>query len=622
MAKKKEKIKDKFNKKNMKEIVRIGNAGGFWGDDLHALRRQLEGGSLDYISSDYLAEITMSILRKQQLKNPDLGYVTDFIEQIVDVADLLVKKNVTMIANAGGINPLACARRVIKELKGKTKLRIAVIEGDNIIEMMDEFYPAKADFKNMENDEKFELIKDRIQSANAYLGIPPIVKALESGANLVIAGRVTDTSITMAPLVYEFGWKSNDWDKLASALVAGHIIECGAQATGGNFTDWHKVKRWDNFGYPIVEVYPDATFFVTKHKNTGGLVSVETVKEQLVYEMGDPAYYISPDVIADFLSIQLEDAGENRVRVFGIQGSPSTHFLKVSMAFEDGYKASSSIILSGPNAIDKARVYKNLFWKRLGIQFEKSNTEYVGYDSCHKNLAPDVEPNEVLLQFSVFDYDPEKVSEFSKSIAPLILSGPPGVAVTGGRPKLHNVMTYWPTLVRKELVPSTVHVLDENGDIASTFEISSVTGYEEVMNIQRSNKQVSKADPTGTIIVIGDEETERIKLRELCLARSGDKGDTANIGLVARSKTIYLFLRQYLTADIVKSMFAEACEGRVIRYELDNLLALNFLLEKSLDGGGTKSLQIDAQGKTYAQALLNHKISVPKRILDTLLNEH
>lgn len=608
--------------KIMKEIVKIGNAGGFWGDDLKALRRQLEGGPLDYISSDYLAEITMSILRKQQLKNPDLGYVTDFIEQIVDVADLLVKKKVTMIANAGGINPLACARRVIKELDGKTKLKIAVIEGDNMIDMMDDIYPSKADFKNMENNDKFELINTKIQSANAYLGILPIVKALESGANLIIAGRVTDTSITMAPLVYEFGWKFNDWDKLASALVAGHIIECGAQGTGGNFTDWHKVPRWDNFGYPIVEVSPDATFFVTKHKDTGGLVSVDSVKEQLVYEMGDPSYYISPDVIADFLSIQIEEAGENRVRVSGIKGSASTHFLKVSMAYEDGYKASSSIILSGPKAIDKARVYKDLFWKRLGLSFEKSNTEYVGYDSCHKNLAPDIEPNEVLLQFSVFDYDKSKVIEFSKSIAPLILSGPPGVAVTGGRPKIHSVMTYWPTLVKKELVPSIVHVLDEKGEITESHEISSVTGFEDEMNLQRSNKQVSKADPTGTIIVIGDEETERIKLRELCLARSGDKGDTANIGLIGRNKTIYLFLRQYLTADIVKSMFAEACEGRVIRYELDNLIALNFLLEKSLDGGGTKSLQIDAQGKTYAQALLNHKISVPKRIMDTLNNDN
>lgn len=605
--------------KKRKDFVRIGNAGGFWGDDLHALRRQLEGGPLDYISSDYLAEITMSILRKQQLKNPELGYVTDFIEQIVDVADLLVKKNVTMIANAGGINPLACARKVISELKGKTKLKIAVIEGDNIVDVMDSWYPDNADFKNMETGEKFELISDKVQSANAYLGIPPLLKALESGANLIIAGRVTDTSITMAPLVYEFGWKLNDWDKLASALVSGHIIECGAQATGGNFTDWHKVKRWDNFGYPIVEVYPNGEFFVTKHENTGGLVSVETVKEQLVYEMGDPAYYISPDVIADFLSIQLEDAGENRVKVFGVKGSPSTHFLKVSMAYNDGYKASSSIILSGPNAIDKARTYKNLFWKRLGIEFEKQNTEYVGYDSCHKNLAPDVEPNEVLLQFSVFDYNRDKVVEFSKSIAPLILSGPPGVAVTGGRPKIHHVMTYWPSLIRKELVTARVLVLDTAGEVKDTIEVPSVTGFEEEMNVQRSNKQVSKADPTGTIIVIGDEETERIKLRELCLARSGDKGDMANIGVIARNKTIYLFLRQYLTADIVKSMFAEACEGRVIRYELDNLMALNFLLEKSLDGGGTKSLQIDAQGKTYAQALLNQKISVPKRILDTLL---
>jgi len=601
-----------------KKTVRIGNAGGFWGDDLNALRRQLTGGPLDYITADYLAEITMSILRKQQLAQPELGYVSDFIDQMVDVADILATSKVRLIVNAGGINPVGCARMLLQKLEGNTNLKVAVIEGDNLYDRIDEIYPAQANFKNMDTGDDFAEIRSRIQSANAYLGLPPLLKALESGANVIIAGRVTDTSITMAPLVHEFGWKLNDWDKLAAALVAGHIIECGAQATGGNYTDWHKVQRWDNFGYPIVEVTEDGNFVVTKHPNTGGVVNVDTIREQLVYEMGDPAYYISPDVVADFRTIKLEHVGADKVRVFGIKGGPSTPFLKVSMAYNDGYKATSSIILSGGNALAKARAFGDLFWKRLNINFVKKNTEFVGYNACHRNLAATGQPNEILLQFSVFDYDKNKINEFSKSIAPLILSGPPGVAVTGGRPKPHSVMTYWPTLVPKPLVNTRVSVLALDGSIESTVDVTSITGYEQPVNLEQSPKQISGILPPTHASEYGNEDVTTIHFSELCLARSGDKGDTANIGVIARSPEVYTFIKKYLTADVLKSMFAEVGRGQVIRFELDNLLALNFLLEHSLDGGGTKSLMIDAQGKTYAQALLNQYVTIPRWILDSV----
>ena len=255
----------------MKNKIRIANAGGFWGDDLGVLRRQLEGGEVDYISSDFLAEVTMSILRKQQLKNEAMGYVGDFVDQIVDVAELMKEKKVRMLTNAGGINPLACARKILSELKHKgVDLKIAVVIGDNIIDRIDEFYPEKASFTDMETGDDFKGIKENIQSANVYLGVPPLLKALDSGADLILAGRVTDTSITMAPMIYELGWELDDWDKLAAGLVAGHIIECGAQASGGNFTDWEKVSRWDNMGYPIVEMSRDGSFEVYKHPNTGG----------------------------------------------------------------------------------------------------------------------------------------------------------------------------------------------------------------------------------------------------------------------------------------------------------------------------------------------------------------
>jgi len=594
----------------MKDKIRIANAGGFWGDDLGVLRRQLEGGEVDYISSDFLAEVTMSILRKQQLKNEAMGYVGDFVNQIVDVAELLKEKKVRMLTNAGGINPLACARKILSELKAKgVDLKIAVVIGDNIIERIDEFYPDKADFIDMETGDDFAHIKEHIQSANVYLGVPPLLKALESGADLILAGRVTDTSITMAPLIYELGWDLNDWDKLAAGLVAGHIIECGAQASGGNFTDWKKVEKWDNMGYPIVEVNQDGSFEVYKHPNTGGLISRDTIREQLVYEMGDPKHYISPDVVADFSQLELKELSPNRVLVQNAKGYPSTHFLKVSMAYEDGYKAVSSIVISGGRVLNKAREFEKIFWQRLNIKYRKTNTEYIGYNACHQDLVEDIDPNEILLRFSVYDDDVDKIKAFSMSIAPLILSGPPGVAVTGGRARHQQVITYWPTLIPKSLIQTTVHILDSAGEIVESHDIDSVLGYEEDFNVEKSKSQFHDKDEFAHM------EMESVPLRRICMARSGDKGDTFNIGVLARSEKIYSYLKTKLTSELVKGMFKGICKGKVQRYELDNLLALNFLLEESLDGGGTKSLMIDAQGKTMASALLNQYFPVPKVFL-------
>lgn len=597
----------------MKQKIRIGNAGGFWGDDLTALRRQLEGGPLDYISSDYLAEITMSILRKQQMKDEKLGYVTDFVDQILDAAPLVREKGVRIISNAGGINPLGCAKQIVEGLKGTgNELKIAIVEGDNLYHNLDSLYPDKADFTNLEDGEPFDKIKDSVQSANAYLGVGPILKALETGADIIIAGRVTDTSISIAPMIYEFGWELNDWDKLASGLIAGHMMECGAQSTGGNYTDWEKVPKWTNFGYPVTEVYPDSSFVMTKHPDTGGLVTADTVREQLLYEMGDPKNYLSPDVVADFSSIQIEDLGNNRVSVYGVRGRPSTPFLKVSMAYQDGYKAKGSVIISGGEALKKARVFEKIFWERLGMEYEKKNTEYVGYNATHHHLAKGAEPSEVLLQFSVYDKDKDKIRIFSENIAPVILSGPPGVAVTGGRPRPHGVMTYWPTLVPKKSVTAVVKLLDSEGEIRETYQVPSETGFESESGVVESQKQ--ECESLGNYKPPKLENTRRVKLSEICLARSGDKGDMVNIGVVARTPAIYKFLKENLTAAYIKDLFDGMCKGPVTRYELDNLEALNFLLDHSLDGGGTKSLMIDAQGKTFAPALLNQEIEVPEEL--------
>ncbi len=604
----------------MKEFIKIANAGGYWGDDLHTLKRQLVGGEVDYISADYLAEITMSILRKQQMKNPSLGYVTDFVDQIVEVADLFVEKKVRMISNAGGINPIGCARAIYERIGKDHALKIAVVEGDNVMGSIDEFLQKGESLKNMETGEDFELIRDNLESANAYLGVPPLVKALETGADIVIVGRHTDTSITMAPMAYEFGWSFDDWDKLASGLVAGHIIECGAQATGGNFTDWHLIKKWTNFGYPIIEMYADGTFYVTKHPNTGGLVSRDTIREQLVYEMGDPQYYISPDVVANFLSINLEEVAKDRVKVWGIKGLPSTNFYKVSMAYKDGFKAVGSVILSGNKAVEKAVIFSNLFWdrlKELGYTFEKTNSEMVGYNACHRDLANEIEPNELLLRFYAYDHEREGLQEFSKLLSTIILSGPAGVAVIGGRPRIQSIMSYWPTLIRKKGIVSTVKLLDSDSEIVEEHRVNSLTGYEQEIDFEATKRQVSdKISNNITDLLPKGEDWKEIELRDICLARSGDKGDMSNIGLIARNVKIYEFIKKHITADVVKTIFQGICKGRVIRYEADNLQALNFLLEQALDGGGTKSLMIDSQGKTYASALLNYKIFAPKDLFD------
>jgi len=598
----------------MKSQIKIGNAGGFWGDDLGAFNRQLTGGRLDYITIDFLAEITMSILRKQQLKNPKAGYVTDFVKQIVDNVQLIKDKQVKIITNAGGINPAGCALKIIEELKSKQiSLKIAVVEGDNIIDKLENLYPSKASFVNMETGGSFEQIKDRVQSANVYLGVLPIVKALELGAEIIIAGRVTDTSITMAPMIYEFGWNLKDWDKIAASLVAGHIIECGAQSTGGNFTDWETVETWENMGYPIIEAYPDGTFVITKHPDTGGMVNLNTVKEQLVYEMGNPANYISPDVVVDFRSIRLQQDGENRVKVSGIKGKASTKTFKVSMAYHDGYKSTSSIIICGEQALEKAQKFAEIFWKRLNVSFMKQNTEYVGYNSCHLSLAKKIAPNEILLRLSVFDPDTEKIDAFSKSIAPLILSGPPGVAVTGGRPQAQEVMTYYPCLIQKSLIEAEVKLFDNDGNIAQSLIIQSVTGFEADLD-----STPLFIDPEKKNKELGKNGYKQTSLRNICLARSGDKGDMVNIGVIARSELSYNFLKEVLSQEFIKELFKDLCKGKVERYELDNLMALNFLLDESLDGGGTKSLRFDAQGKTFASALLNHLMDIPVEVLDSV----
>ena len=451
-----------------KQLVRVAAGQGFWGDWLEAPRRQVEGGEIDYLMLDYLAEVTMSILQKQKERDPKLGYARDFIGAIESIISSIAERGVRVVANAGGVNPPACAdavRAVAQKAGFGNRVRVGVVTGDDLLPRLDELLAAGHELRNMDTGEALESVRDRVLSANAYIGSVPIVEALDRGANIVITGRSTDTALTMAPLRYEFGWGADEWNKLAAGIIAGHIIECGAQCSGGNcLYDWRNIPDLADVGYPIVDAHPDGTFEVTKHPGTGGRISVPSVTEQLVYEMGDPHSYITPDVIADFTTIQLAQAGPDRVRVSGIQGRPATDKLKVSIAYRSGFKAVGTLVYAWPDALDKARKADEVLRARLdhlGLRFEQILTEFVGVSATHGPLATDGQnAPEVQMRIGVRSADRSTVERFTREIAPLVLNGPPTVTgFAGGRPKVEEIVAYWPALVDKSVVQTKVELL-------------------------------------------------------------------------------------------------------------------------------------------------------------------
>ncbi len=443
----------------MNRTIRIGNGQGFWGDSVDAPVELLRGGPIDYIGLDYLAEVTLSIMMRQRLKDPRLGYASDFPAFVRRVLPELKSRNVRIITNAGGLNPRGCREKIFEIARelGVSGVRVGVVEGDDVFARLPALVDAGHQMANMDTGEPISTVTDRLTSANAYLGARPVAQALDQGALIVLCGRVTDTALALGPLVHEFGWAEDDWDRLAAGTIAGHILECGAQCTGGNFSRFWEVPDLWNVGYPIAEVSADGTFVVTKHPNTGGMVTTETVSEQLLYEMGNPKEYITPDVVADFTSIRLEQEGKDRVRVSGITGRPRTPFLKLSASYLAGWKSSGQITLSGPRAIDKAKLAAEVVWKRLeraGVTFAEDDrsTEMLGLAACLPGiLSPPEDPAEVVLRLGVRDADRAKVERFGQEIAPLITAGPPGVTgFAGGRPKPQEVVAYWPALLARE----------------------------------------------------------------------------------------------------------------------------------------------------------------------------
>lgn len=444
-------------------MIRIANGQGFWGDWLEAPVRLVEEGPIDYLILDYLAEVTMSIVQKQKHADPSLGYARDFPPLIGRIAAKLKERRVRVVANAGGVNPVACAREVKRLAPG---LKVAVVLGDDVYDRVDDFLARGLELKNLDTGEPLSMIRGQISSANAYIGAFPLAEALATGADVVIAGRSTDTALALGPMVHEFGWRADQFDLLAAGTIAGHIVECGAQCTGGNcIADWQTIPDFANIGYPIIEAEPDGTFVITKHAGTGGRVSLETVKEQLLYELGDPQNYITPDCVADFTSVRLADDGPDRVRVSGIQGRPKTPFLKVSVSYLYGYKAQGTIVYSWPDALEKAKAADAIVRARLaalGLTFEEIYSEYFGANACHGQAAPvNPQPAEVMLRVGVRGKDKKAVDRFTRELIPLVLNGPPtGTGYGDGRPSVREVVAYWPALIPREEIVTRVEVVE------------------------------------------------------------------------------------------------------------------------------------------------------------------
>jgi len=444
-------------------MIRIASGQGFWGDWLEAPVRLVEQGPIDYLILDYLAEVTMSILQKQKQDDPNLGYARDFPPLIGRIAATLLERNITVIANAGGVNPIACAREV-KRLA--PQLKVAVVLGDDIYGRIDELLAKGYDLRNLDTGKPLETILGKISSANAYIGAFPMVDALATGANVIVTGRVTDSALALAPMIYRFGWKADEFDKLAAGTIAGHIVECGAQCTGGNCqVDWQTIPDMANIGYPIIDAEPDGTFFITKHRGTGGRINSDIVKEQLLYEIGDPKRYLTADCSADFTSIQLEDVGPDRVRLSGIRGGPPTDTLKVSISYSWGWKAIGTLVYSWPDALAKAKAADRIVRERLeqlGLTFNEIHTEFLGVNACHGPAAAPVEdPPEVQLRIGVRGRDRKAVERFTRELVPLVLSGPPTATGYGeGRPPVREVIAFWPALVPRHEVQTRVEVIE------------------------------------------------------------------------------------------------------------------------------------------------------------------
>ena len=582
--------------------IRIGGASGFWGDSDVALP-QLLTEDLDYIVFDYLAEITMSIMARQRAHDPALGYARDFVAVMTRDLDTIAAKGVKIVSNAGGTNPQGCAEALRKAIADKgLDLKVGVVTGDDLMDQLDRIRTTEMFTGDAFPD------ADSIKSANAYLGAFPVAKALEMGADIVVTGRCVDSAVTLGPLIHEFGWKSNDLDLLAQGSLAGHINECGTQVTGGNFTDWRD-QDFADIGYPIVECEADGSFVTTKVKNTGGRVTRATVGEQLLYEIGDPGAYHLPDVVCDFTQVEIEEVGENRVRVTGAKGLAVPAQYKASITFNDGYKLSALFFMVGEDAREKVSVFTEAALKRTQRKLEQTNLgdftevhiEVMGAESHYGDFAMADHSRELTFKIAVKHPEAKACSLLLKEATGLALSAPPGLALyTGGRPKPQEVTRLFNALVDKDIVDVRVEVDGE------TVDISPVAGTTDIVPPRHDGP----AAPTDASV--------EVPLHRLAWVRSGDKGDKSNIGVLARNPAYLPYIWAALDEATVCRRFHHFDQSSVERFHLPEMAAINYLLHDILGGGGMASLRNDSQGKAYGQILSATPISVSAEIAETV----
>ncbi len=589
-----------------KRTIRIGGGAGFWGDSPEGPAQLVRDGDIDYLILDYLAEITMSILARAKARNPQLGYATDFVSQVIGpLAAQLAQRNIKVVANAGGCNPVECCAALERELAARgVKLRVAAVLGDDVVPHLGAL-ALEGSVREMATG---ETLPAQALTANAYLGGFPIAKALALGADIVVTGRCADSALALGPLIHEFGWREDDWDLLAAGSLAGHVIECGCQATGGYATDWKAVAPdWADMGFPIAVCHADGAFSITKPEGSGGVVNYGTVAEQVTYETADPRAYLLPDVVCDLADVTVREIGPDEVEVRGVRGRPATATYKVSATVPDGYRCLATLFIKGIDADAKARAMGEAILARARrlmlaagfADYTESSIEVLGAEDTYGPHAAKRAWREVMLKVAARHRDEKALDIMSREIFPAATAMAQGIGgIFGGRPKVQPVMRLYSFLIDKKRLPVTVSF--EGAKIEVSAHVPAPT-------VPPSTSAAAAARPRA----IDAGPTKRVRLVDLAYARSGDKGDASNIAVIARKPEYAGPIGAQLTADAVAAFMAHLAHGPVRRYDWPGLHGFNFFLERALGGGGVSSLRYDPQGKSYAQMLLEYPVQVP-----------
>jgi hypothetical protein len=597
---------------NNERIVRIGGASGFWGDSSVGAPQLVASGQVDYLVFDYLAELTMSILAGARLKKPELGYATDFVSIAMKaVLKDVVQQGIRVVSNAGGVNPQGCADALAAlAAEQGIALKIAVVSGDDVSPLLPQLRQQQPAVRELQSGAP---LPERVLTANAYLGARPIQAALDTGAQVVITGRCVDSAVTLGVLMHEFGWQPGDHDLLAAGSLAGHIIECGCQATGGLHTDWDTVPDWPNIGYPIVECHADGGFVVTKPAGTGGKLTPAVVGEQMLYEIGDPFAYLLPDVVADFTQVRIEQAGEHRVRVHGARGRAPTASYKVCATYAEGFKAAAQLTVVGFDAVAKARRTGEAILARTGALFDHqgfgpysgTQLEVLGAESCYGPHAQALQTREAVLRLAVTHARKEALELFAREVAPAGTSWAPGTTGAGGRPSVSPSIRQYAFLLDKTMVEARVSIDGQHIEIPRDAVVAAAAG--------APLPRQAAGDANAAVSV--DADAIEVPLIRLAWARSGDKGDTSNIGVIARHPALLPLLRSQLSEARVAEWLAHLVKGPVTRYEVPGIGAFNFVCEQALGGGGMASLRNDPLGKGMGQILLAMPVRVGAQLL-------